>query len=121
MLGLSRLDGEPPARHLAQPTDPGANTESPLPAELYRDKPKRLIAGRHQGELGPTEDVGRNLREFWLGVHSAGIPLHDLLQFQSCEFTVVIDGRTDADELDVLVLIHDSWKDIGDEVDTLLD
>lgn len=120
MLGLSRLDGKPPTGHLAQTSNARPYTKRTLSAELNGDKPERLVSRWHQGEFCPTEDVGRNRNKLWFRIYSPRVALHRLLEFKCSEFTVIVDGGSETDELHILVLVQDSREDIRDQINPLL-
>lgn len=120
MLRLGGLDGEPPAWHLSKPAYPGPNAERTFPSKFNGNQAKRLVARWHERELGSAENKRRDGRELWLGVDSARVPLHNLLQFEGGELAMVVDSRSDANELNVFVFVHDFWEGVCNEVHALL-
>ncbi|TLS22253.1 uncharacterized protein PpBr36_10072 [Pyricularia pennisetigena] len=120
MLGAGRLDRVPETGHLTQTTDPGADAEGALPAELDGHQAKGLVARRDQGELGTGEDVRRQRGELGLAEDAAGVLLHQLLQLERGELAVQVDDGTDGDELRLGVPLQHAGEDVGDQVHALL-
>jgi hypothetical protein len=121
VLGGGRFYREPPPGHLTKAANPCANTKSSFSSKFDCDKTKRLIARWYKSKLGSREDEWRKCCELWLRVNPPGILLHHLAKLQRCKLAIKIDDRTNADELYVGVLLKDSRKNIGDEINTLDD
>ena len=76
MLRGGRLDREPPAGHLPEPSDFATNSESSFATKFNRDKSERLVSRRDESKFGSAEYVRRQSGEFRLGVDSFGILGH---------------------------------------------
>ena len=106
---------------MTETPDSSTDSKSAFAAKLNSHQTEGLVARRYECEFGPAEDVRRQLSELWLRIHATWVFLHDGLQFQSSELAIEIDDRTDADELNVRMLLKDRREDVCDEVDAFLD
>lgn len=99
MGSRGRLNSKPPARHLPQTSNTGANTKSALPSELDCDEPKRLITRWNQSKFCTAEDKWRQSCKFWFGENSAWIFLHHDIEFECCEFAVKINDGSNGEPI----------------------
>jgi hypothetical protein len=109
-----------PSGHETETSQPGADTERTLAAELDGDETERLVARRDQRKVGAREDVGRQGGELGLGEDAVRVHLHEPGKLLGCEAAVEVDDGADADELEVRPLLEQARHDVGNQVDALL-